>query len=201
MVYVGLPTSAIPANTALHQQVIARRPLGEGNSVFLSLSPAWDEQRAPQGKRALTISTHTALTPWWQAFADPDTYQARKQTYLDNVLEIAERAIPGLRQSAELILPGTPITFQRFTRRAFGWVGGFPQTNLLQAWGPRLGQNLWMVGDSIFPGQSVPAVALGGLRVAQALLAKSADGFQISPGQVSSGIQKFSENRNPAFRR
>ncbi len=27
-----------------------------------------------------------------------------------------------------------------------------------------------MVGDSIFPGQSTPAVALGGLRVAQAIL-------------------------------
>ena len=57
-------------------------------------------------------------------------------------------------------------------RREWGWVGGFPQTNLFRAWAPRLAPNLWMVGDSIFPGQSTAAVALGGLRVARALLAE-----------------------------
>jgi hypothetical protein len=62
------------------------------------------------------------------------------------------------------------VTFQGFTRRVGGWVGGFPQTNLFQAWGPRLGRGLWMVGDSIFPGQSTAAVALGGLRVAHSVL-------------------------------
>jgi phytoene dehydrogenase-like protein len=67
-------------------------------------------------------------------------------------------------------MPGTPVTFQRFTRRKWGWVGGFPQTGLLRAFGPRLGRSLWMVGDSIFPGQSTAAVALGGLRVAQMAL-------------------------------
>jgi hypothetical protein len=50
-------------------------------------------------------------------------------------------------------------------------VGGFSQTSLVRAWGPRLGRNLWLVGDSIFPGQSVPAVALGGMRAARSLLA------------------------------
>ena len=54
---------------------------------------------------------------------------------------------------------------------AWGWVGGFPQTSLFRAWGPRLAPGLFMVGDSIFPGQSTAAVALGGLRVAGSLLA------------------------------
>jgi phytoene dehydrogenase-like protein len=90
--------------------------------------------------------------------------------YVDQMLTAAERVIPKLRDAAALILPGTPITFRRFTRRAWGWVGGFPQTHLSRAWGPRLSPGLWMVGDSIFPGQSTAAVALGGLRVAQAIL-------------------------------
>ncbi|MEZ4676935.1 MAG: hypothetical protein R2932_22210 [Caldilineaceae bacterium] len=68
-------------------------------------------------------------------------------------------------------MTGTPITFQRFTRRAGGWVGGFPQTNLWRTWAPRLAKKLWMVGDSIFPGQSTAAVALGGIRVAHSVLA------------------------------
>ena len=71
-----------------------------------------------------------------------------------------------------MILPGTPVTFQRFTNRFQGWVGGFPQTNLFRAWGPRLAPKLWMVGDSIFPGQSTAAVALGGMRVARQVLAE-----------------------------
>jgi phytoene dehydrogenase-like protein len=124
------------------------------------------------------------LNQWWDLFDhDPATYEVRKVQYTDQLLSAAERAIPGLRQAAELVLPGTPATFQRFTRRSKGWVGGFQQTNLLQAWGPRLGTNLWMVGDSVFPGQSVAATALGGLRVASAILREQAEsiietGFQ-----------------------
>lgn len=71
------------------------------------------------------------------------------------------------------MLPGTPVTFQRYTGRRWGWVGGFPQTSLFGALGPRLGRGLWLVGDSIFPGQSTPAVALGGMRVARAVLRES----------------------------
>jgi phytoene dehydrogenase-like protein len=89
------------------------------------------------------------------------------------VLEAAQVAVPHLREAAETILPGTPVAFERFTRRVDGWVGGFPQTNLVRMWSPRLAPHLWMVGDSIFPGQSTAAVALGGWRVAQALLTES----------------------------
>jgi len=173
MVYAGVDESLIPADLPLHHQVIAREPLGEGNSVFLSLSPAWDAERAPAGKRALTISTHTALGPWWRLYQyDKRRYDRRKEHYAARMLAAAERVLPGLRQHAELVMPGTPVTFQRFTRREWGWVGGFPQTSLFRAWGPRLAPNLWMVGDSIFPGQSTAAVALGGLRVARAILAE-----------------------------
>jgi hypothetical protein len=53
-----------------------------------------------------------------------------------------------------------------------GWVGGYPQTSLLRPQAPRVLPGLWMVGDSIFPGQSTAAVALGGLRVGNALLSR-----------------------------
>lgn len=173
MVYVGVDAAKVPESLPLHHQVIVREPMGEGNTLFLSLSPAWDETRAPSGQRALTISTHTSLQPWWTLLKhDPARYEQRKSYYSERLLSAAERVIPGLHE-ASLIKPGTPVTFQRFTRRAWGWVGGFPQTNLWQNWGPRLDANLWMVGDTIFPGQSMPAVALGGLRVAHAVLANA----------------------------
>jgi C-3',4' desaturase CrtD len=173
MMYVGLDGTAVPADFPLHHQVVAREPLGEGNTVFLSLSPDWDHQRAPQGRRALTLSSHTSLNGWWDLFEeDRAAYEARKDNYAERLLATAETALPGLRDAADLVMPGTPVTFQRFTRRDWGWVGGFPQTNLLRAWGPRLAPGLWMVGDSIFPGQSTAAVALGGMRIAQAVQAE-----------------------------
>ncbi|HWQ05061.1 MAG TPA: NAD(P)/FAD-dependent oxidoreductase [Longilinea sp.] len=171
MVYIGLDGTTIPPEFPLHHQIILRRPLGEGNSVFASLSPAWDASRAPTDHRALTLSTHTNLIDWWRLFNDDrPAYEARKAEMTEKVLTAAEAAIPGLRVAARLVMPGTPVTFQHFTRRKWGWVGGFPQTGLLETLGPRLGSNLWLVGDSIFPGQSTAAAALGGLCVAQAAL-------------------------------
>ncbi|UCD98104.1 MAG: FAD-dependent oxidoreductase [Chloroflexota bacterium] len=170
MVYIGLDRAQIPNNLPLHHQVIVQEPIAEGNSIFMSLSPEWDKSRAPAGKRALTISTHTQLQPWWELQRnDPVAYAERKDAYTERIISAAERVIPNLRTSAELVLPGTPLTFERFTRRAWGWVGGFPQTSLFQTWGPHLSAGLWMVGDSIFPGQSVPAVMLAGVRVARSL--------------------------------
>ncbi|GAB4397235.1 MAG: NAD(P)/FAD-dependent oxidoreductase [Anaerolineales bacterium] len=191
MAYVGVPAALIPPDTALHHQII-NPPLppgeglgvrvgapfgddkrwGEGNTVFLSISPAEDTDRAPAGLRAITLSTHTALAAWWQLHAEnPVAYEARKQAYLEKLLAAAEIALPGIRAAQTFAMPGTPLTFARFTRRKWGWVGGFPQTGLFRTWGPRLRSmpNLWLVGDSIFPGQSAAAVALGGLRVAAQL--------------------------------
>jgi phytoene dehydrogenase-like protein len=173
VVYIGLDGRAVPAGFPLHHQIVAGRPLAEGNSVFLSLSPEWDHTRAPASRRALTLSTHTGFLSWQQLFRqDRQAYEARKETYTRRVIAAAERALPGLSDAAEIILPGTPLTFERFTRRASGWVGGFPQTSLFRFSGPRLSLGLWMVGDSIFPGQSVPAVALGGLRVARSVISE-----------------------------
>jgi phytoene dehydrogenase-like protein len=78
----------------------------------------------------------------------------------------------GLRAGARLVLPGTPVTFRPYTRRPSGWVGGYPQKHLWRARGPRLGRGLWLVGDSVFPGRSTAAVALGGTRVAAAVLGR-----------------------------
>ncbi|MCS7039758.1 MAG: hypothetical protein NZP34_09160, partial [Caldilineales bacterium] len=96
------------------------------------------------------------------------------------------RVVPGLREAAELILPGTPLTFARFTGRHRGWVGGFPQTSLWRTWPPRLAPRLWMVGDSIFPGQSTAAVALGGLRVAAAVAHELGTELVFAPERPSS---------------
>lgn len=169
-VYAGVDSAVVPDGMPLHHQILTGEPLGEGRSVFLTLSPAWDAGRAPAGHRALTLSTHTRLDPWWALEKDEPAFAAREAAYTDRLLSATERLFPGLRQAADIVLPGTPITFEKFTRRTAGWVGGFPQTNLFRSFAARLSPHVWLAGDSIFPGQSVAATALGGLRVAHLVL-------------------------------
>ncbi|NWG16888.1 MAG: FAD-dependent oxidoreductase [Chloroflexi bacterium] len=168
--HVGLDAASIPADWPDHHQIITDMdgPLGEGRSIFISLSPTWDETRAPAGHRAATITTHTAVQPWWDALErDPAAYSARKDEYAERLLSAIENALPGFRSSVRLLLPGSPVTYQFYTDRHLGMVGGQPQTSLLAARGPRTGiRNLRLVGDSIFPGQSTAGVTLGALRVA-----------------------------------
>lgn len=120
----------------------------------------------------MTVTTHTAIAPWWSLIqSDPAGYEARKQEYTERLLDAIELVLPGVRGAATLIMPGTPVTYQTWTHRHLGMVGGFPVTSLMAARGPRTGiQNLRLVGDSIFPGQSTAGVTAGAMRVAHAVL-------------------------------
>jgi phytoene dehydrogenase-like protein len=168
--YLGLEVADLPQGIADHHQVVLDpdRPLGEGNSVFISLSDAADETRAPAGYRAATLSTHTSIAPWWRLKEqDYPAYEARRAEYAERLLAAAERAVPGIREAVRLSLPGTPVTFERFTRRPRGMVGGFAQESLFAARGPATElPGVWLVGDSTFPGQSTAGVTLGAMRVA-----------------------------------
>jgi len=173
--YLGVDANAVGPLKADHHQVVVdpALPLGEGNSVFVSLADQADPDRAPPGLRAVTLSTHTALAPWWElARRNPEGLARRKELYTQRLISAAQRAIPGLAASARLVMPGSPLAFQRFTRRPRGMVGGFAQTSLFDVRGPDVGlPNVFMVGDSIFPGQSTAGVTLGGMRVAERVLA------------------------------
>lgn len=175
MLYLGVDADKLPADVADHHQVIgdANRPLGETNSIFVSMSDPADPTRAPRGMRAVNISTHTAVAPWWALRNDPARkaeYEERRAAYTEQMIALAGRAIPGFAQAVALTLPATPVTYQQWTGRPLGMVGGFPQTSILEARGPRTGlPNVWLVGDSVFPGQSTAGVTLGALRVARAV--------------------------------
>lgn len=174
--YLGLDAARLPTGIPDHHQVISAhdQPLGEGNSVFISLSDPADENRAPTGKRAATLSTHTDISPWWRLHqGQKNDYETWRENYSRRLLNAAETAIPGIKDAVELCLPGTPITFEFYIGRPKGMVGGFPQKSLFDVRGPETGiPNLLLVGDSIFPGQSTAGVTLGGLRVAGSILQK-----------------------------
>jgi C-3',4' desaturase CrtD len=171
VLHVGVKADLLPPDAPDHHQIVRQidGAVGEAETLFMSFSPAWDKTRAPEGYRAVTISTHTDVQPWWDVLAtDEKGYYTRKEAYTNRLFDTIERVFPGFRAASDLILPGSPVTYAFYTQRASGMVGGFPQTSLFRARGPRTGiSNLRLVGDSIFPGQSTAGVTLGARRVAQ----------------------------------
>jgi len=170
VLHVGVRNDALPKDEDDHHQVIVDMDgaLGEGRSIFVSMSPEWDKSRAPEGYRAVTVSTHTQIQQWWDLLEqDKSAYGEQKQAYAERMIDAIDTAVPGFKAGAELVLPGTPVTYQFYTQRHMGMVGGFPQTSLFKARGPKTGiPNVRLVGDSIFPGQSTAGVTLGAIRVA-----------------------------------
>ena len=79
---------------------------------------------------------------------------------------------PELVEATVHEMPGSPRTFERFTGRDFGYVGGIPRRvgfhHYRELTNPPIWPGLWLVGDSVFPGQSTLATALGGLQAARA---------------------------------
>ncbi len=171
VLHLGVEASRLPDGVAEHHQIITEMegPLGEGRSLFVSMSPEWDKSRAPEGKRAVTITTHTAVQQWWDLLErDPEAYGAQKDAYTDQMLNAVDKVIPGFKDSVVVKLSGSPVTYNFYTGRHMGMVGGFPQLSLFKARGPLTGiSNLRLVGDSIFPGQSTAGVTIGGMRVAE----------------------------------
>jgi C-3',4' desaturase CrtD len=174
MAYVGLPAENVPADCALHHQLVfdEHAPLGEGNSVFISFSAPDEPGRARSGGRAVTISTHTDVAGWERAYA-AGTYEQRKREYGGRLRAALERIVPGAWDRAEVIEFATPRTFARYTGRARGLVGGLPQTSAtanLRALSHRSGiAGLTLCGDSIFPGQSTVGASLSGTAAANAI--------------------------------
>jgi phytoene dehydrogenase-like protein len=144
-------------------------PFIEGNHLFASISGAADEGRAPPGHRTLTVSTHVPLPKLRSMSA------GEQGEYLGGVQAKMRAGLAALSPewSGRVVheMTASPRTFQRFTGRAGGAVGGIPRRaglhHYLSAWPRAVRPGLWMVGDSVFPGQSTLATAIGGVRTAE----------------------------------
>jgi C-3',4' desaturase CrtD len=167
MLYLGMDTSAFERAGVDHLQLIAPDGgLGECRSLFVSASAAGDASRAPAGQRAVTVSTHTRPEPWFEAHrAGSDAYDRMKERYTRLTLELLYAQMPEAEGSVRSVASATPVTWERRTGRRLGFVGGYPQTSLVGVSGPATRyDNLFLVGDSIFPGQSLPGVVTGARR-------------------------------------
>lgn len=177
VIYLGVKEDAIPPDCATHLQFLYdhQGPIGENNSLFVSVSKPGDG-RAPRGCRTVIASSFTDVAPWWNA--SREQYQALKESYtttaisrLGEYFNLDESTIVH-QESA------TPRTFDRYTARDQGIVGGVGQR--LTTFGP-FGfaprtpiRNLWLVGDSVHPGEGTAGVSYSALTIARQICASGA---------------------------
>jgi phytoene dehydrogenase-like protein len=163
------PEGARPS--AQHIEMIddPEAPFIEGNHLFASVSGEDDEGRAPPGHRTITVSTHIPLQ---KLRAMPEAEQAAYIAAVqDRMKSVFERRAPEWWSGVTRVETASPRTFERFTGRFGGYVGGVPRRAGLANY-RRLGPfavvpGFYLVGDSVFPGQSTLAVAIGGVRAAE----------------------------------
>lgn len=133
-------------------------------NYFVSFSLPEDLSRAPEGYQTVTISTHEVAKSWM--VLSHAEYEKRKK----ELEEIILSDFLGRFSISEIKFPmsGTPQTFQDYTGRNSGFVGGLPffyGKNPLSLLGATLTPSTFRVGDTIFPGQGLCGVVAGALQL------------------------------------
>jgi C-3',4' desaturase CrtD len=171
VVFLGVPEAEVADQTFTHHQLLQdyHRPLGNGNNMFISVSAPGDAESAPRGCRAVMISTHCDLAEW--DGLNGEEYLRRKAEAGARLIQYARRVYPNLGRSAIVSEVATPRTYERFTHRPRGAVGGVRLTlgNSNQHALPyNLGiPRFWLAGDTTWPGLGTVACVLGSRIVAE----------------------------------
>lgn len=173
MLYLGLDPDKVDSDEAQHLELIldSDAPCTEGNHLFCSISAADEPRRSPEGQRVATVSTHVDM----QKLRGGDN--ALRVNYIEQIQQrmrsTLRRRAPEIDEAVVFEMTASPRTFERFTGRRHGYVGGIPRRVGLHNYrkmGPQsIADGLYLIGDTVFPGQSTLAVALGGLKVAEAI--------------------------------
>jgi C-3',4' desaturase CrtD len=142
--------------------------LDGGGAFFFSFSIPEDLSKSPPGSQAVTISTHINPDLFLNLERKSKDYLKLKEEFKIRVRQEFRKVFEGYGiKSLEVTAVGTPLTFERYTGRDRGFVGGvvhhlsrppiaFPsqQSNV---------KDFYVVGDSTFPGQGVVGVTQGAL--------------------------------------
>jgi C-3',4' desaturase CrtD len=177
VVFLGVPEDEVAGQAFTHHQLLQdyHEPLGNGNNMFVSVSAPGDRESAPPGYRAVMISTHCDLREWGSLSAEE--YQAIKHKQGERLVHLARKVYPDLGRNAVVWEVATPRTYERFTSRPNGAVGGIRQSlqNSNQNALPYdLGvPGFWLAGDTTWPGLGTVACVLGSRLVAEGVWEKA----------------------------
>ncbi len=174
MLYLAVEDHPGLAESAKHLELVddPSAPFTEGNHVFVSLSARDERERAPAGLRTATCSTHLPVSAL--RGLDPSAQGDFVRGIQDRMRSTLARRAPEVAGRIARELPASPRTFERFTGRPEGLVGGIPRaTGLAQyrrLWPSEVERGLWLVGDSVGLGQSTLATAVTAMRTVDAML-------------------------------
>ena len=155
----------------LHHQIHLPKdsqiPIIGAKSIFISMSERGDTMRSPDGMRTLNLSCHCNAEAW---FEKGEVYDEHKAEVQDFILNYLHTHFPGFKKEAvTLAFSATPVTWQKWVNRKYGRVGGIPQEmgRSLIDWTPAETPmaGLFLCGDTVYPGQGIPGVTLGGINV------------------------------------
>jgi phytoene dehydrogenase-like protein len=109
------------------------------------------------------LSTHCDVEPWQGL--DQETYEERKETAGERLVSRARTVYPDLATDPTVYEIGTPVTFEAFTNRPRGAIGGYRQTmeNTNQRAIPQdVGvDGFYLAGDTTWPGLGTVACVKG----------------------------------------
>jgi len=145
-----------------HYQVVLDKYIPDtvSKSFFVSFSDLEDEKMSKDGY-SLTISTHTEIATW--IGLEKDSYKAKKKKLESVLIESFLEHFPDIRKEDMLqAFSATPKTFNRYILRAnAGGIALTPMNFLRYPSTDTPVKNLYNIGDTIFPGQGWPGVAMG----------------------------------------
>jgi C-3',4' desaturase CrtD len=176
MLFLGMDESAGARLGADHLILLndpqpARAADSESNRLMFAAAPAWDP-RAPEGKRAVTAWTSADVSDWFAFHQDETAHEEQDQATLERLWPVLHAAMRELGDGIEVIESATPRTFHETSRRKLGLVGGLcstPARMASQSFGSTTFPNLFLVGDTVSPGNGVDLVARSALDLADSL--------------------------------
>lgn len=180
VVFLGVPERAVSDRAITHHQILRSydEPLGSGNNMFVSVSAPDDTVSAPDGYRAVVLSTHCDLEPW-QGLDDAD-YERKRAELGERLVAGARTVYPELATDPVVYEVGTPATYEAFTGRPRGAIGGFRQTldNTNQHAVPQdVGvDGFYLAGDTTWPGLGTVACLTGSRIAAEHVLSERRSG-------------------------
>jgi C-3',4' desaturase CrtD len=170
VVTLGVPETEVDDHEVTHHKVMVERggAMESCKTIFISVSEPGDQISAPPGHRAVMLSTHCALERWQQL--DAESYDRRKSTVKQNLIEGARTVYPDLGTDPVVVDVATPRTFERYTNRPRGAVGGYRKTvrTANQSAVPHdIGiDGFYLAGDTTWPGLGMLACVKGSKVVA-----------------------------------
>jgi C-3',4' desaturase CrtD len=143
----------------LHKQIHLTQDIGipGAKSIFISYNHTSDTSRAPEHHSVASISTHVY---------DPANCTFNKDEVAKKVLNFLVEIGEFETEAVAYYHSSSPQTWQDWTLRKFGFVGGYPQYKRIKPWqmaGSRFGKGIYVCGDSVYPGQGIPGVCLSGI--------------------------------------